>query len=208
MSLHQGKGVSIASDFLFVLMALWALWGAKIARPTKVLACALLALGAVGGVASTIRFALLARPVTRGNFRQSVYDVGKWTIIEHTTGVVAANLAMVRPLLVALFKRLKVGASTWGSKRGTSGQGSKGGEAAVGAVKGSRLASEGFARMEEKRERRVIENEGEAYLLTEIKKEVVVKVDEEIRGKGGETSKGSSREEFEREFGYGRGRFV
>ncbi|KAF4553031.1 Hypothetical protein D9617_8g050440 [Elsinoe fawcettii] len=186
---------SIAGDFVLVLMALFTLWKAKIPLPTKALACFLLGLGAVGGVASTIRFALLARPVTVRNFRQSVYDVGKWTIIEHTTGVVAANLAMTRPLLHALFKKLRFGASMWGSRKMSE----KGGSVGVLGPKGT--AGSGFARIGgEERDVRQVENNGEAYLLHEIKKEVAVRVDEE-QGKS-QGSKGSDREEFEREFGY------
>lgn len=114
-------------------------------------------------------------------------------------GIIAANLAMTRPLVHACFKRVKRGASlvTGERSRGTDvGKVSKMGTAGGGVLGGRQGLGTG--------DQRTVENNGEAYLLHEIKKEVAVVVDEE---KGSQKGSQTSRElEFEREYVYGRAR--
>ncbi|KAF4552822.1 Hypothetical protein D9617_9g026130 [Elsinoe fawcettii] len=163
--------VSIASDYIFTIMAVYALWQAKLPITTKIPACTLLIMGTVGGIASTIRFSLLVKPVTPENYLTSLFDVGKWTIVEHSIGIIAANLAMTRPLLHACVMRVK-GVSTLGTRdRSTKNP------TAGSRINGSRL--NGSRHNGRLTDQQATENTGEAYLLHDIKREVTVIVDEE-----------------------------
>ncbi|KAG8627570.1 hypothetical protein KVT40_005053 [Elsinoe batatas] len=163
--------VSIASDYIFTLMAVYALWRAKLPVTTKLPACALLIMGTVGGIASTIRFSLLVKPVTPENYLTSIFDVGKWTIVEHSIGVIAANLAMTRPLLHACVLGVK-GVSTLGTKDQASKNPTGGSRMGGSRMMGSRHNGRST-------DQQATENTGEAYLLHDIKREVTVVVDEE-----------------------------
>ncbi|KAF2224689.1 hypothetical protein BDZ85DRAFT_82823 [Elsinoe ampelina] len=170
--------VSIGSDYTFTLMAVYALWRAKLPLTTKLPACALLVMGTVGGIASTIRFSLLVKPVTRENYLASIFDVGKWTIVEHSIGVIAANLAMTRPLLHACVLRVKGGASTLGgTKDQQQQQPSKNHPTGGSRMGGPRIM--GSRHVARSTDHQATENAGEAYLLHDIKREVTVVVDEE-----------------------------
>ncbi|PNS21732.1 hypothetical protein CAC42_1586 [Sphaceloma murrayae] len=191
--------IAFTSDYLFTLMGMFALWKAKLPVHTKVLACFLLVIAAAGGIASTIRFALLVRPITPQNFRQSTYDVGKWTIVEHAVGVIAANLAMTRPLVSAFFKKVRGHATTLSGNKSGGTHGMTGGRAGTGPGSGYMRGQEASGDV------RTVENNGEAYLLHEIKKEVAVNVDEE-KADQKEGSQGSRELDFERDYVYGRPR--
>ncbi|TKX19184.1 hypothetical protein C1H76_8638 [Elsinoe australis] len=179
--------VSIASDYIFTLMAVYALWQAKLPITTKLPACMLLVMGTVGGVASTIRFSLLVKPVTPQDYVSQLFDVGKWTIVEHSIGVIAANLAMTRPLLHACVLRVK-GVSTLGTrdrttKIATGGSRMNGSRMNGSRMNGSRLNGSSFRRTIS--ENTSDESTGEAYLLHDIKREVTVRIDEEkVSGDG------------------------
>ncbi|TKX22450.1 hypothetical protein C1H76_5232 [Elsinoe australis] len=67
--------MNIISDFTFTIMAVVALWKAKLPVPTKVSACALLLLGCVGGIASAIRLAYVLQPTDQLKYTQQLFDL-------------------------------------------------------------------------------------------------------------------------------------
>ncbi|PNS15650.1 hypothetical protein CAC42_4102 [Sphaceloma murrayae] len=179
--------VSIASDYIFTIMAIYALWQAKLPITTKLPACILLVMGTVGGIASTIRFSLLVKPVTPETYLTQLFDVGKWTIVEHSIGVIAANLAMTRPLLHAWLVRVKdlstFGTGALSTKQPTTGSRNNGSRLTHSKLSGSRLQGSSY-RAHTETDHTAGESTGEAYLLHDIKREVTVVIDEEKAGAG------------------------
>ncbi|KAF2225416.1 hypothetical protein BDZ85DRAFT_279104 [Elsinoe ampelina] len=100
--------MNILSDFIFTTMAVTALWKAKLPVPTKISACALVLIGCVGGVASIIRLAYVLQPTDPLRYTQQLFDLARWVIIELAAGILAANLAMIRPLLHDFLVRFKI----------------------------------------------------------------------------------------------------
>ncbi|KAF2151821.1 hypothetical protein K461DRAFT_294701 [Myriangium duriaei CBS 260.36] len=178
--------ISMASDYIFTGMAVVALWQAKLRLHTKLPACFLLVLGAVGGIASTIRFSLLVEPVTVDTFTFAIFNIGKWTIIELSVGIIAANLAMTRPLLHACLVRVKgISDLTTSKTRTPTGMATKTNKSIpLGTVNGPSLPNQALQRNKGRMGRNANDDadsdlNGEAYLLTDIKREVTVAVDEE-----------------------------
>lgn len=147
--------MNIISDFVFTMMAVVALWKAKLPVPTKVSACALLLLGCVGGIASAIRLAYVLQPTDQLKYTQQLFDLSRWVIIEIAAGIIAANLAMIRPLLHAFLMKFKL-ISTQGTTEPTRQTGTK----------------------TTQRQTHTDRN-GDTFPLNEIKRDVEVIVDEE-----------------------------
>ena len=102
--------VNITSDFALTLMACTALWQAKLPTPTKISAALLLCLGSMGGVASSIRLAIWFEPADIAKYTQETLALVRWILIELAFSVIAANLALTRPLFHSLM--VKVGLIT------------------------------------------------------------------------------------------------
>lgn len=90
--------VNIGGDLILVYMSCSAIWEAKLPVPTKISASTLIALGAIGAVASTVRFVLVVEPASPDRYTQELLDIYKWIIIEIGVCVIATNLVMIRPL--------------------------------------------------------------------------------------------------------------
>ncbi|GAM89131.1 hypothetical protein ANO11243_071660 [Dothideomycetidae sp. 11243] len=136
--------INIVSDFALSGMACGALWVAKLPLPTKVSAGLLLCLGSVGGVASTIRLGIWLTPADDAKYTQETLALVRWILIELAFSVVAANLAMVRPLFQAMLVKLGLMSlieTTMGTKPATRNtkksirNGSHGEEQLMGEVK-------------------------------------------------------------------------
>ncbi|KAF2149737.1 hypothetical protein K461DRAFT_323279 [Myriangium duriaei CBS 260.36] len=93
--------VNIGSDFALALMGCFALWQAKLPILTKISASLLLCLGSMGGVASTVRLAIWFTPADLAKYSQETLALVRWILIELAFSVIAANLAMIRPLFHA-----------------------------------------------------------------------------------------------------------
>ncbi|KAF4553558.1 Hypothetical protein D9617_6g092890 [Elsinoe fawcettii] len=147
---------NIGSDFAFTGMAVVALWKAKLPVPTKISACALVLLGCVGGIASSIRLAYVLQPTDPLRYTQQLFDLARWVVIELAAGIIAANLAMIRPLLHAFLVKFKL-ISTQGTTEPTRQTGTK---------TGQRIGTH-------------TDRNGDTFPLNEIKREVEVVVDQE-----------------------------
>ncbi|PNS15205.1 hypothetical protein CAC42_8206 [Sphaceloma murrayae] len=113
--------ITIAGDFALTLMAIVALWTAKLPVPTKVSACLLLVLGSAGGVASTVRMAIVLKKTDPVAYTQELFLLVKWVLVEIALGIIAANLAMVRPLFHKVLVKMGVITSTQVTKTGVTG---------------------------------------------------------------------------------------
>lgn len=100
--------ITIVGDFAFALMGIFALWGATMPLPTKLSACILLALGSIGGVASTVRLAVVLEPTNFAKYTQQSFTLLRWVLIEIALGIIAANLAMVRILFQRVLARVGI----------------------------------------------------------------------------------------------------
>ncbi|KAF2149668.1 hypothetical protein K461DRAFT_297115 [Myriangium duriaei CBS 260.36] len=97
---------NILGDFAFMLMAIVALWAAKLPTITKISTIILLCLGSTGGVASVIRLVICLEPTTLANYSKQNLDLLRWIVIELGFSVVATNLALIRPLFHAILSKL------------------------------------------------------------------------------------------------------
>ncbi|PNS17282.1 hypothetical protein CAC42_6965 [Sphaceloma murrayae] len=102
------SAVSILTDIAFVILAVSCMIGSKLPRITRVVACLILALGSVGGVASAIRLSLVLQPTDGERWKAQSISTARWIGIEVATGMVAANLALTRPLLTVAIDRLRI----------------------------------------------------------------------------------------------------
>ncbi|KAG8627187.1 hypothetical protein KVT40_004670 [Elsinoe batatas] len=93
--------LNIAGDFILTTMGIAALWMAKLPVYTKIPACILLSMGCMSAIAAMSRLILLLQPSEQRTFTEQSLALGQWTLVEQGSGVVAANLLMLRPLLSA-----------------------------------------------------------------------------------------------------------
>lgn len=103
--------LNIIGDFFLTSMGISALWVARLPVQTKVPACLLLSLGCMSAIAAIIRFILLVELSEERIFTRQSLAVGQWTLVEQGSGVVAANLLMLRPLMAVILHRIR-GVST------------------------------------------------------------------------------------------------
>ncbi|KAF2152863.1 hypothetical protein K461DRAFT_267547 [Myriangium duriaei CBS 260.36] len=111
---------NIVGDFVLAGLGCSALWGSKLPTPTKVLAVLLLLLGSCGGIASTIRLAIFLTPANLATYTQQTLALIRWILIELSFSVIAANLAMVRPLVHSLLVKMGFVTTTTGTTYGTA----------------------------------------------------------------------------------------
>ncbi|GAM91378.1 hypothetical protein ANO11243_094280 [Dothideomycetidae sp. 11243] len=97
----------IVGDVVLSLLACIALWGGKMPLPTKISGIFLLCIGSCGGVASAVRLYFFLDPANINTYTQQTMALVRCVLIELGTCVIAANLAMIKPLFQALL--LKAG---------------------------------------------------------------------------------------------------
>ncbi|GAM89240.1 hypothetical protein ANO11243_072770 [Dothideomycetidae sp. 11243] len=93
--------LNAAGDVLLAVLAVNALWSARMKRSTKLVASLILTLGTVGGIASIVRLYVIAHDNGLGNMQAGI-NIAKWTVVEMAAGICAASLACLRPLLSQL----------------------------------------------------------------------------------------------------------
>ncbi|PNS18130.1 Glycogenin-1 [Sphaceloma murrayae] len=163
--------VTITSDFVLAIMAVAALWRAKLPLPTKLVAGLLLALGTVGGVASTIRLVLILQPTDPQDYLEQLFASGRWVVIEIATGIIAANLAMIRPILHKMLEKMRIISTVRTTKMGAD-EGYAGNGYVVSASGGRRTTGQRSQR----------DRDWDEIPLNDVnvRKDVLVTVDEEI----------------------------
>ncbi|KAF4549026.1 Hypothetical protein D9617_24g017400 [Elsinoe fawcettii] len=98
--------VTVVRDFTLTLLALIALYKVQLPLPTKLSACFLLVLGSVGGLASTVRLAIVLKKTDLSAYTKELFLLYRWVMVEIALGVIAANLALVRPLFHKLLSKM------------------------------------------------------------------------------------------------------
>ncbi|KAG8624336.1 hypothetical protein KVT40_007403 [Elsinoe batatas] len=102
------SGLNILSGVVFVGLAVHPLIKSKMQMPTKIVASLILALGSVGCVASAVRLSLILEPTDYTRWLAQFMYSGHWLVTEVTSGIVAANLALIRPLISLIRQKLSV----------------------------------------------------------------------------------------------------
>ncbi|KAF2221372.1 hypothetical protein BDZ85DRAFT_283445 [Elsinoe ampelina] len=132
--------VTILGDFTLTALAIAALWVAQLPLPTKISACVVLALGSVGGVASTVRLAVVLEPTDFARYTQQSFSLLLWVLIEMAVGICAANLAMAKVLLHKVLVGLKLLSTQRTTVEGAvptvGGSGRRGTEVKLGSMVG------------------------------------------------------------------------
>lgn len=93
------SAISIIADWVFVVIPIFMLAETSIDRRSKVSVGVIIALGAVGSISSVIRLVYLKGILFGKDFFFEASNVTIWSTAEPGTGIVAASLATLRPLV-------------------------------------------------------------------------------------------------------------
>lgn len=106
------------TDWIFAILPLMTLYKLNMPKVTKIWACVLLALGAIGSVASLVRLKYIGGLVPGPEFFKTSNALAVWSVIEPGLGITAVSLATLRPM----FKRcLESARNTTATPTGRSG---------------------------------------------------------------------------------------
>jgi len=107
------SAMNIFTDVCFTLLAVLALWTAKLDRTTKLTASVLLAVGSVGCVASIMRI-VIQTPLS--DIRLAGVLLSLWSVIEAGMCITAASLITLRPLIQPVLEKARSSLSSTFSK--------------------------------------------------------------------------------------------
>ncbi|KAF2969383.1 hypothetical protein GQX73_g4190 [Xylaria multiplex] len=93
------SALTILSDFLYALLPIPMIWGAKMTSQAKWSVIAVLGLGIFASIATLIRLKFLADLTDVSDILFAGTDAMIWTIVEPGIAISAASLATIRPLL-------------------------------------------------------------------------------------------------------------
>ncbi|KAF2843487.1 hypothetical protein M501DRAFT_903774, partial [Patellaria atrata CBS 101060] len=97
---YTHAAITTASDCFFALLPIAVLWNAPTMNTRSKLSVGLiLSLGAAGSICSVIRFRYIEGLTNHTDFFWNAANIAIWSCIEPGTGIVAANLATLRPLI-------------------------------------------------------------------------------------------------------------
>lgn len=91
------------TDWLYALLPIYSLLTLHLPKTTKLWACVLLALGALGSIASLIRLRYVGDLLPTTDFFKNSVDATIWATIEPGLGITAASFATLRPMMQWLF---------------------------------------------------------------------------------------------------------
>lgn len=90
--------ITFIGGFAYCLMGAMALWRANLPRSTTILASLLIALFSIAGITAIVRLALLLMPADISRLSQEELWMVRVMLIEIAVSMIAANMAMTRPL--------------------------------------------------------------------------------------------------------------
>ncbi|KAF2104361.1 hypothetical protein NA57DRAFT_51193 [Rhizodiscina lignyota] len=105
--LYEQASTTTLTDFIFASMPLPILWNAQMNTRTKISVGFVLLLGAAGSICSIVRFFYVEGLVNATEFFWSSANITIWSTVELGIGIVAGNLATLRPLFKRIFKEAK-----------------------------------------------------------------------------------------------------
>ncbi|TKX18651.1 hypothetical protein C1H76_9441 [Elsinoe australis] len=155
--------INIAGDIAFASMAVVALMTARLPAITKFTASLLILFGFFGGIATIIRLYWTLKPVTGLTYYSVSVNLGRWVAIELGASLAATNFGTIRPLFHAILEKLRLISTVREATYGTAGN--------VSGKHGTRRGTQN-------RPGTGLEAD-EIALVTNIKREVTVDVDEE-----------------------------
>ncbi|KAH9862423.1 hypothetical protein J1614_011078 [Plenodomus biglobosus] len=88
-----------ATDWAFGLLPISIVWGLKMKMKTKLIVAGILAFAAIGNTATIVRMKYLHTLVNGPDFLHATVDIGIWSTVEVGIGLVAGNIATLRPLI-------------------------------------------------------------------------------------------------------------
>lgn len=96
------SAVNVIVDLTYAVLPALMVWDLQMPWRTKAMVAALLSMGTVGSMGLLIRIPYLASLGSNLDFLYNTTNVAIWSIAEPGLGIVAGNLATLRPLLLAL----------------------------------------------------------------------------------------------------------
>jgi len=97
--------LNAATDWVFAILPFFILRNSNMPFRTKVSVYFLLALGAVGSVASCVRFGYIGDLAPGGNILKATSNIAIWQTVEPGCGIAAGSIATLRPLLKSLVEK-------------------------------------------------------------------------------------------------------
>ncbi|KAF4552551.1 Hypothetical protein D9617_9g023390 [Elsinoe fawcettii] len=156
--------INIAGDITFATMAFVALIRAKLPAITKFTASLLIFFGFFGGVATVIRLYWTLKPVSGLTYYSVSVNLGRWVAIELGASLAATNFGTIRPLFHAILEKLRIISTIKETSYGTAPHASA--RTPHGTQREGHRPGTGH-------------ESDEVSLVTNIKREVTVEIDEE-----------------------------
>ncbi|PVH91831.1 hypothetical protein DM02DRAFT_702733 [Periconia macrospinosa] len=114
--------VNIIADWTFVLIPICVLVDSNLDRRAKISVSIVMALGAVGSVSSIMRMVYLkGLLILRGGLDPDAIKATIWATAEPGTGIIAASIALLRPLVRNITTSVRTRASAYGSRKASVG---------------------------------------------------------------------------------------
>jgi len=101
---YQQAAISTVTDLIFAVLPIPLLWNASMDLRSKIVAGAILSVGAFGCICSIVRFLYVKNLIFGPDFFWFAVNISVWSTIELGTGIVAGSLATLRPLLRRLLR--------------------------------------------------------------------------------------------------------
>ncbi|KAG9241494.1 hypothetical protein BJ878DRAFT_225320 [Calycina marina] len=121
-STYAHSSLSILADWTLGVMPIFLVWNLAMTPRTKLSVAAILAMGAVGSVATIVRIPFIQALATTLDFLFANVDVSIWSTIEPGVGITACSLATLKPLFSRFLARSRLlGSSTKMTSQGWTG---------------------------------------------------------------------------------------
>ena len=101
---HAPIAYSILTDFICSLLPIAIVWNLQLAQRKKIGVCVLMAMGLTATAFAALRASSLSTNILDTTY--SYTYTGTWMVIETNLGIIAANLAPLRGLVVRFFPRI------------------------------------------------------------------------------------------------------
>ncbi|KAF1998352.1 hypothetical protein P154DRAFT_536353 [Amniculicola lignicola CBS 123094] len=99
--------INVIADWTFVLIPIFILLDSDMDRSSKISVSIVMGLGAIGSISSILRMVYLKGLLLNGNAGPDSVRATIWATAEPGTGIIAANIAILRPLFRAVTSEVR-----------------------------------------------------------------------------------------------------
>ncbi|KAL3423127.1 hypothetical protein PVAG01_04874 [Phlyctema vagabunda] len=109
---YVNGAISATTDLFYALFPIYLIWNLQMDRSVKISVSLILGLGVFSSSVALIRLKYVGSLARTEDYTHDVSGIAIWTTIEPGVGIIAANLACLRPLLRTFLSKLGVSFST------------------------------------------------------------------------------------------------